>query len=102
MYMQTYKDRYCFNFIIPFMLLKGKQQKMQTSQQWHKCSKCGKTLSSTFSLWRHNKKCKSNANPSINVTTTKICEKKMRKKQPHSNEIIHFSSDELNLKQWKH
>ena len=34
-------------------------------------------------------------NPSINVTTTKICEKKVGEKQPHCNEIIHFSSDEF-------
>ena len=34
-------------------------------------------------------------NPSINVTTTKICEKKVGEKQPRCNEIIHFSSDEF-------
>ena len=68
---------------------------MQASKQWHTCYKCGKTLSSNYSLWRHKKKCQSAATPSIDITATKICEKKAGEKQPHCDKIIHFDSDEF-------
>ena len=68
---------------------------MQAIKQWHTCPNCGKKLSSYHSLWRHRKQCKLSVNPSINVSTSKICEMKVGEKQPHCNEIIHFKSSEF-------
>ena len=69
------------------------------------CKQCGKTLSSKQVLRRHEKICKAGekrcsdrltaAPYQIKDFNLKICEKKVREKQPHCDEIIHFSSNEF-------
>ena len=60
------------------------------------CTNCEKTFANRHNLCRHKKKvCKSVPNLNLDITTSKICNKKLGEKQPHCNEIIHFSSDEF-------
>ena len=40
---------------------------MSLSKQWHGCDRCGKTLSTYHSLWRHKKICQSSSYESIEI-----------------------------------
>ena len=78
---------------------------------WEICEKCGKTLSCKQALRRHEKICKAGKmirppvrdrspirsawTPNIDITATKICEKKPGDKRAACDEIIHFDSDEF-------
>ena len=61
----------------------------------HTCRNCGKAFANRHNLCRHKKRvCKSVPNLNVDITTSKVCERKVGK-QPHCDEIIHFSSNEF-------
>ena len=67
----------------------------------YKCDRCKRNFTRKGILTRHRNRINqcfiSNANdgPSIDITTSKICEKKAGEKRPFCDEIIHFDSDEI-------
>ena len=64
------------------------------------CPKCGKRLANRHSLCRHKKICcQSTTTPSIDITVTKIDERKAGDKRPACDEIIHFGSVENDIRE---
>ena len=64
------------------------------------CPKCGKRLANRHSLCRHKKICcQSTTTPSIDITASKIDEKKAGYKRPACDDIIHFDSDENDIRE---
>ena len=68
------------------------------SMKIYTCPKCRKRLANRHSLCRHKKICcQSTARPIIDITATKIDEKRARDKRAACDEIIHFDSVENDI-----
>ena len=77
------------------------QRYNSTKMENYKCDRCKRNFARKDTLTRHKNRinqcyiANNNASHIIDVTTSKISEKKVVEKQPHCNEIIHFKTSEF-------